>query len=81
MFSLALERQTSGPAGYLAFGGLPPVNVTGNWTSTPILITTIQGYPRTYDFYTIQVNSVNIGGKNWRGGNYIVCSYLHFYVP
>ncbi|KAF2663228.1 acid protease [Microthyrium microscopicum] len=34
MFSMAIERGTGG--GYIAFGGLPPVNVTGDWATVPI---------------------------------------------
>lgn len=48
----------SGPAGYLALGGVPPVDFVQDFTSTPILITTIDGYPVTYDFYTINIDSV-----------------------
>lgn len=36
-FSLALERASSGFAGFLTLGGLPPVRHAGNFTSTPIL--------------------------------------------
>ena len=39
IFSLALERNTN--AGYLAFGGLPPVTPASNFASTPILIVSI----------------------------------------
>lgn len=35
VFSLALERNSD--SGYLALGGLPPVNCTGSFASTPIL--------------------------------------------
>jgi hypothetical protein len=63
LFSLAILRDVSGPSGYLSFGGLPPVTFTENFTSTPILITTITGYPVTYDFYTINIDSVLLHGK------------------
>lgn len=36
VFSLALDR--SSDSGYLALGGLPPVNYTGSFASTPIKI-------------------------------------------
>lgn len=36
VFSLALERNSD--SGYLALGGLPPVNYTGSFASTPILM-------------------------------------------
>ncbi|RDW61612.1 aspartic proteinase [Coleophoma crateriformis] len=62
LFSLIIERDVSGPAGYLALGGVPPVNFTQNFTSTPILITSISGYPVTYDFYTIEVDDIVLDG-------------------
>jgi hypothetical protein len=37
-FSLIIERDTLGPAGYLAFGGVPDIAFTQNFTSTPIII-------------------------------------------
>lgn len=78
LFSLAISRDISGPSGYLALGGLPPVPFVPLFTSTPILITTIQGYPKTYDFYTININGVVLNGKSLpgSGGNiqYIVDS-------
>jgi len=58
LFSLAIERDLSGPAGYLALGGVPSVDFVPDFTSTPILITEISGYPETYDFYTINLDSV-----------------------
>ncbi|PMD38215.1 acid protease [Hyaloscypha variabilis F] len=61
-FSLLIERQNSGPSGYLAFGGVPDVAFTQNFTSTPIIITTIEGYPDSYDFYTINIVSVELNG-------------------
>ncbi|MGI4850516.1 MAG: pepsin-like aspartyl protease [Janthinobacterium lividum] len=58
MFSLAIERATSGPAGYLALGGLPPVSFTNSFTSTPIQIITASLFNDStiapeYQFYTI----------------------------
>ena len=80
LFSLAIERDVSGPAGYLALGGVPPVNFTQDFTSTPILITTIEGYPQTYDFYSINIDGVYINGKAASSSAsepiYIVCHSL-----
>jgi hypothetical protein len=61
-FSLLIERDNSGPSGYLAFGGVPDIAFTQNFTSTPILITTIEGYPDSYDFYTINIVSIELNG-------------------
>lgn len=58
LFSLLITRDISGPAGYLALGGLPPVSFHSNFTSTPILITNIGHYPKALDFYTINIDSV-----------------------
>ena len=78
LFSLAILRDISGPSGYLALGGVPPVDFVQDFTSTPILITTIEGYPKTYDFYTININGVILDGITvpGSGGNiqYIVDS-------
>jgi aspergillopepsin I len=73
LFSLAILRNVSGPAGYLALGGLPPINFVQNFTSTPILITIITGYPKTYDFYTINICGAILNGKTLEnsGGNSI----------
>jgi hypothetical protein len=62
LFSLAILRDISGDSGYLALGGLPPVNISGDFTSTPILVTTIEGYPQTYDFYTIAIEGLTVDG-------------------
>ncbi|PSR97771.1 aspartic peptidase domain-containing protein [Coniella lustricola] len=54
VFSLALERNSD--SGYLALGGLPPVNTTGPYASTPILKIEIYDEPEMavqYSFYTI----------------------------
>lgn len=82
LFSLAILRDTSGPSGYLALGGTPPVNYVQEYTSTPILITSIQYYPKTYDFYTINIDGVTINGRSYAdaGGSdiqYIVCLRFH----
>ena len=62
-FSLAILRDVSGDAGYLTLGGLPPIDFTETWTTTDILITSIEGYPDTYDFYTINIDAVTLNGK------------------
>jgi hypothetical protein len=82
VFSLAILRDVSGDAGYLALGGVPPISFTQDFTSTPILVTSISGYPDTYDFYTINVDEVVLNGKavSGSGGSdlqYIVCFLLY----
>jgi aspergillopepsin I len=74
LFSLAILRDISGPSGYLSLGGTPPVDFVDDFTSTPILVTTITGYPKEYDFYTIEVESVEVGRRSLAGGKYIVDS-------
>ncbi|KAL3256127.1 hypothetical protein ABHI18_007824 [Aspergillus niger] len=64
LFSLAIERDVSGAAGYLALGGLPPVDFVEDFTNTSILVTNIEGYSKTYDFYTINIDSVTLNGKS-----------------
>lgn len=61
-FSLLIERETSGNSGYLALGGVPDIAFTQNFTSTPIIITNIDGYPDSYDFYTINIVSLMLNG-------------------
>ena len=58
IFSLAIERDLEGASGYLALGGVPPISFVQDFTSTPILVTKIAGYPSAYDFYTININDV-----------------------
>ncbi|PYH90947.1 acid protease [Aspergillus ellipticus CBS 707.79] len=86
-FSLAISRDVSGDAGYLAIGGLPPVNYTGDFVSTDILVTNIEGYPDSYDFYTINIDSMTLNGETLSGAGgddiqYIVDSGTTLnYVP
>lgn len=47
VFSLALERNSD--SGYLALGGLPPVNYTGDFATTPILMVSSWAY--YYNFF------------------------------
>lgn len=63
-FSLAIERDVSGAAGYLALGGLPPVDFVEDFTNTSILVTNIEGYSKAYDFYTINIDAVTLNGKS-----------------
>lgn len=63
LFSLAIERDLEGPSGYLALGGVPPVDFVQNFTGTPILITTIEFYPEALDFYTIEIEGLTINGE------------------
>ncbi|GFF40251.1 probable aspartic-type endopeptidase AFUA_3G01220 [Aspergillus udagawae] len=62
-FSIVMSRNASSgtAAGYLALGGLPPIDIKGNFSATPILITDIRGYPRTYDFYAVNIDGVSVG--------------------
>jgi hypothetical protein len=81
LFSLAILRDVSGDAGYLALGGVPPISFTQDFTSTPILVTTISGYPDAYDFYTVNIDEVVLNGAAVAssGGSsiqYIVSSYI-----
>lgn len=83
LFSLAILRDVSGDAGYLALGGVPPISFTQDFTSTPILITSISGYPDTYDFYTINIdevvlNGASVSGSGGTGIQYIVSACPDF---
>ncbi|KAJ5630926.1 acid protease [Penicillium longicatenatum] len=62
-FSLAILRDVSGDAGYLTLGGLPPIDFNETFTTTDILVTSIEGYSDSYDFYTINIDSMSINGK------------------
>ncbi|KAJ5573962.1 uncharacterized protein N7459_008389 [Penicillium hispanicum] len=62
-FSLAILRDVSGDAGYLTLGGLPPIDFNETFTSTDILVTSIEGYADSYDFYTINIDAVTVNGK------------------
>lgn len=61
MFSMAIER---GTGGYMAFGGLPPVNYTGSFASTPIQVTNNPGFSGSgsFLFYTITPDAVSYKG-------------------
>lgn len=85
LFSLAILRDVSGDAGYLALGGVPPISFTQDFTSTPILVTSISGYPDTYDFYTINIdevvlNGAAVSGSGGSGIQYIVSFIIHTFL-
>jgi len=69
LFSLAILRDLEGPSGYLALGGVPPIDFVQNFTSTPILITTIEYYPDALDFYTINIEGIVLNGKTLAGSD------------
>jgi hypothetical protein len=83
LFSLAILRDTSGPAGYLALGGMPPIDFVPEFTCTPILITEIKGYPKNYAFYTIEIDSIVLGAVSLPGSGeniqYIVSLNTDFF--
>jgi len=60
MFSMAIER---GTGGYLAFGGLPPVNTTGGFTNTTIQKMTLSSGSQDYAFYTMTPDGFSINGQ------------------
>ncbi|KAE8143530.1 aspartic peptidase domain-containing protein [Aspergillus pseudotamarii] len=69
-FSFAPER--NGSNGYLAFGGIPPVNTTGKTGSTAILSTQVTGTKPAIDrndYYTINVDGVTITNRSTRTSN------------
>ena len=73
MFSLALQRGEN--PGYIAFGGLPPVNHTDSWTPTPIVLTHVEGFTaKSFDFYTINVDGYHYGTGITNGSQAIVDS-------
>lgn len=74
LFSIAILRNESGPAGFLSLGGTPPIKFTNEFTSTPILLTTVNAGAKTHDFYTIKVDTIKVNGKSLKGGYYIVDS-------
>jgi Eukaryotic aspartyl protease len=79
LFSLAILRDVSGPSGYLAFGGLPPVSFKGNFTNTPILLTQFDQGGQHFAlplFYTINIDSVLLHGKPLPGSGGPGVQYL-----
>ncbi|KAK5731453.1 hypothetical protein LTR17_011341 [Elasticomyces elasticus] len=72
-FSLALPRghSSSEDEGYIAFGGLPPVEVEGHFTSTPIVLTphysttALSEYAINVDatYFSSHTNTTDTGGN------------------
>ncbi|TVY83253.1 putative aspartic-type endopeptidase [Lachnellula suecica] len=75
-FSLIIERDNSGPAGYIALGGVPDIAFTQNFTSTPIIVTNIDGYPDSYDFYTINIVNIQLNGAAISGSGGTTYEYI-----
>ena len=48
----------------------------GDFTSTPILITSVTGYPQAYDYYTIEVDSIKLDHETLPGGNGKTWKYI-----
>lgn len=62
MFSLALD---SGTGGYIAFGGLPPVDYIEPFASAPIEMANYRtGGPYEFLFYTIKPDAIVYKGSN-----------------
>jgi len=61
MFSMAIER---GVGGYLAFGGLPPVNATGAFANTTIQKMTLSSGLQDYAFYALTPDGFSINGQS-----------------
>ncbi len=59
-FSLALERGDAG--GYIAFGGLPPVNVNHDFVATPLQGINYLGREDPERYYPIQPDGLNLDG-------------------
>ncbi|QDS76234.1 hypothetical protein FKW77_000290 [Venturia effusa] len=82
-FSLAIQRDSSGVGGYVAFGGLPAaVTTNGSFASTPIQILTSLR-PTANTFYTITPDALVYRGAAARNpSQYIVDSGSSLtYVP
>jgi hypothetical protein len=60
LFSLALERGDGG--GYIAFGGLPPVNCTHDFAFTPFKGINYYGRHEPDRFYPIQPQGFKLNG-------------------
>lgn len=62
VFSIALNHEgSSGPAGYLALDGLPPVATQGCWASTPVLPQLVDGAAK-FMWYVINLDSLVVSG-------------------
>ena len=60
VFSLALERGDAG--GYIAFGGLPPVNISHDFTATPFKAINYYGKRDPSRYYPIQPDGFHLNG-------------------
>jgi len=76
LFSLAIERDISGAAGYLALGGLPPVSIDGPFASTPLLVFTYEGTSYGYLYYTINIDTILLHGKPLPGSGGTGVQYI-----
>jgi len=57
-FSLAIERNVGG---YLAFGGIPPLNITSEFAAAPIEILKTRSGRTEYNFYALTPKSFSLG--------------------
>ncbi|CZR52460.1 uncharacterized protein PAC_02337 [Phialocephala subalpina] len=66
-FSLALDKATSGPAGYFVIGGLPPVAHDNDFTTVPIELKTEEFGTKlpgpTFTDYLVNVTGFSYNGK------------------
>jgi hypothetical protein len=60
MFSMAIERETGG---YIAFGGLPPVQTLGDYATVPIETMTTRAGGKDYMFYTVTPDAFEYTGS------------------
>lgn len=68
LFSIAISRGSAeGPSGYLALGGLPPVEFTEVYGSSPIQILSVEGVadlPQFLTYYAITPDGVVYGNES-----------------
>jgi len=84
IFSIAIERGTSDPAGYLAIGGLPQVPYIPIFASAPISVITTSFFNSSkvapeYQFYTIVLDAITYTGSASK--NYQVAHWTPFPIP
>lgn len=70
LFSIAIERQLSGPGGYLTLGGIPPINYIPEFTSTPILISHFNHQPADFGYYYIGIDGLRVNGAVFPAGQF-----------
>lgn len=81
MFSLSLDRDSG--SGYLALGGLPPVNHTGSFASTPILMVSCPHYLPRYDSMSdtqFQIELLNDVKMNTEYSFYTIIADSYIYM-